>query len=177
MKNLVVVISLLLGTNLIAQKVKFENFKLVEYDCPPDQIQFFNITTIDSNGVVNIHNGNGSLMFSHQLSENEIQELNDLFSKKLNAYIVKQKLNEDYYGLRFFISFDVNNKSKNLCYVSPFMNEQFNKTITRIIYKKGSSTKVKSSIDTEALEKQIKKQERIDVLPKRPVNPPPQTPE
>lgn len=171
MKYCFFIVVLLLCLPSMSQKIKFNNFKLVEYDRPND-IQIFSLVTIDENGLVKVYRQNGLLFYSHQLSKNDIKTFNDLIYKNIKDYVIKKEIDGDYYGLRYYISFEIKNKHQKLCYVTPFMNEKFNETIS-LLYKRNIDS-VGFLINLDDIKKEIKMQEEIDVLPERPINPPPQ---
>ncbi len=182
MKNILIILGILISFSSYAQKNKLENFELVSYEIEPNgNVNIDSYSRINENGKLDVYiNGSREkAYYSYELDEDELKSINELSEKKLTEFVSKKQLepNERYAGNRNFISFQKNGKQYTLCYIVPFMNQEFTEVsnlLSNRIYTQKESAKVSEfKIDFERLEKEIIKQDKkYDYLPKKTLPPP-----
>ncbi len=182
MKNLLFFIALLLSATLAAQKIKINNFRLVAYDIEDKNVSILSYSTIDRNGVLKVYikGYKGSAFYSYQLTNEEIEKVNQLSSEELQSFVARKELEKGmhYAGNRNYITFKTKKNSEKLCFIPPFMDSGFNEVIDLLeekIYKQDESAKSpKFEIDFEKIKNDILKQNEIDnYLPQKDLPPPP----
>ncbi|SDH17240.1 hypothetical protein SAMN05421827_11841 [Pedobacter terrae] len=181
MKNILFYLILLLSFNCFAQKIRVQNFRLISYGITSSRnIEIDSYSTIDPDGRLNIYvNGNsGAAYYTAQLSDDEINVVNKLAEKDLRSFIRTKKLSTGMYyaGGRDYISFNQGKTQSSMCFIAPFMTEEFNEVIgllTDKIYKQDDSTKMKQfKIDFIKIKAEIYRQGKIDnFLPKKELPP------
>ncbi len=182
MKNLLLFFALILSLALSAQKIKLKDFKLVVYDIETKNVSILSYSIIDENGVLKVYlkRYKDTVFYSYQLTNEEIEKVNQLFSGSLQNFVASKELEKGSYyaGNRNYINFKVKNNNEKLCFVPPFMNTKFNEIIDLLkekIYKQDESAKTSEfKIDFEKVKNEILKQNEIDnYLPKKESPPPP----
>jgi len=144
-------------------------------------LEISSYSTIDPDGRLNIFiNGNhGPAYYTAQLSDHEIEALNKLTEKNLQSFVKTKKLGAGmhYAGGRDYISFNQGKKQSQMCFIEPFMSDEYNELINTLsdkIYNQDDSTKTKKfAIDFNKIKAEILKQNKIDnYLPKKELPPP-----
>lgn len=178
MQRILVICLVLIASFLNAQNLKIKNFKIVDYEITNDGIvEISTHSTIDKKGnlIVYSDSWDGKNYFQYQLTHDEIEKLNILAEKDLQTFVKQKKLNnnEFFAGERKFITFFYKGKKKSLCFIEPFMNEEFKAILKSLkkIYKHDEASKIAMlSTDFEETKKEIAEQEKIDnYLPKKAV--------
>jgi len=182
MRNLLCFMALVLSLVLNAQKNKLSDFKLVAYDITAKHVSILSYSTIDINGVLKVYidkSNTGLDFYSYQLTNEEIEKVNQLSSGKLQSFVARKELkkNMHYAGNRNFLSFQNKRNEEKLCFIQPFMNTKFNEIIDLLeekIYKQDESAKAPEfEIDFENIKKEILKQNEINnYLPQKELPPP-----
>lgn len=181
MKNLFLLITLILNILGFSQTLKVNNFKLVTYENASKEVKILSYTTIDKKGklIVFLDDEKSPSYYSYQLTKNEIVELNKLFKKNFQEFIERKKLddNEHYAGSRNFISYNYYKAIEQICFITPFMDSEFNEIIDLLqnkIYKQEPSAKIsKFEIDFDSVKNSILIQEKKDnYLPQKELPPP-----
>ncbi len=183
MKNILIILGILISFSSCAQKNKLKNFELISYEIEPNgNVDIGSYSRINENGKLDVYiNGSrGKAYYSYELGEDELKSINKLSKQKLTEFVSKKQLepNQGYAGNRNFISFQKNGEQNTLCYIVPFMNQEFTEVSNLLrdrIYAQKDSAKISEfKIDFEKLEKEIIKQDKIyDYLPKKTLPPPP----
>ncbi|QNN42609.1 hypothetical protein [Pedobacter roseus] len=181
MKNILFYAAILITFTCSAQKIKVQNLKLVSYDITSSKnLEINSYSTIDQYGRLNIFvNGNhGPAYYAAQLSDDEIEAVNKLTAKDLQSFVKTKKLSAGmhYAGDRDFISFNKSKNQNKMCFIEPFMTEEFNDVINMLhdkIYKQDDSTKIKKfKIDFINIKAELYMQGKIDnFLPKKELPP------
>ncbi|MEC5395867.1 hypothetical protein [Bergeyella sp. RCAD1439] len=170
MKNIILFFLILISFNSCAQKNKLENFQIVSYDLnSPNSVEINSYSTLDKEGKLKVFvNGSkGPAYYSYQLKPEDLKQINKLANKNLEEFVQKKQLaeNQGYAGSRNYISFFKKTK-KQLCYIEPFMNKEFNEISNLLfdkIYSQQDSAKIsKFFVDFNNVEKEILKQDKID---------------
>ncbi|MBL1222494.1 hypothetical protein JET18_16700 [Chryseobacterium sp. L7] len=170
MKNLLLFLTLLLSLIFNAQKIKLSDFKLVAYDIEAKDISILSYSTLDKNGKLNVYlkRYQDTVFYSYQLTNEEIEKVNQLFSGKLQDFVIHKELEKDTYyaGNRNYINFKVKDNNEKLCFIPPFMALRFNEIIDLLkekIYKQDESARISEfKINFEHIKKDILKQSEID---------------
>ena len=109
MKNLLFFLTLILSITLTAQKIKLNDFKLVAYDIETKNVSILSYSTIDRNGVLKVYikGYKGSAFYSYQLTNEEIEKVNQLSSEELQSFVARKELEKGmhYAGNRNYITF------------------------------------------------------------------------
>ena len=154
-----------------AQKLKLKDFKITEYEIlANDKVEISTHAVIDKKGnlIVYSDSWDGKNFFQYKLDSEEIENLNMLAEKDMEYYVKQKKLNKNEYfaGQRRFITFKYKGKTKSLCYIEPFMTDEFKKLIKPLnkkIYKHDSEAKTTmQSTDFTKTELEIIEREKID---------------
>ncbi|WP_156173193.1 hypothetical protein [Chryseobacterium gallinarum] len=183
MKKIFLLIVLCTGVLFNAQKLKLGDFKLITYDVEPsNNIKIYSYSKIDKQGILSVYlkRSRDEVYYKYQLTEDEIEKINQLSSKKMKDFVVKKQLdkNQGYAGNRNYITFQVGGKKDKLCFINPFMDAGFNNIINLLkdkIYKQDDLAKSADfTIDFESAKKEIITQDEIDnYLPQKQLPPPP----
>jgi len=179
---IILCIGICLSHTFCSPKSKLNDFKLVSYGVENNGILISSYSTLDEKGILKVFlkRYNDSAYYKYQLTKNEIESVNKLSSKKLKDFIVKKKFEPGtgYSGSSNYLSFKIDNRNENLCFILPFMDTQFKESIQMLenkIYSQNDSCRISEfNIDFENTKKEILKQEHIDnYLPKKQSLPPP----
>lgn len=179
---LILCVGLILSCSLDTDKNKLVGFKLVTYEIQNNEIEISSYSTIDENGVLKVFLKRyvDSAFYKYQLSSDDIKNLNKLSSKKLQEFVIKKKFEEGtgYSGSPNFLSFKTQKRNEKLCFILPFMDNDFNESISslesKIYSQKDSCRTAKFKIDFEKIKSEILKQTQIDnYLPQKVLPPPP----
>lgn len=181
MKNLLILLTLILNLMLNAQEIKLNDFKFIAYDIEDKNVSVLSYSTLDKNGKLNVYlkRDKDTVFYSYQLTNKEVEKVNQLSFRKLQDFVVQKKLdNSTYYaGNRNYINFKVENNRERLCFIPPFMNSRFNDIIGFIkekIYKQDESARISEfEINFEKIKKDILKQNEIDNYLPQKKSPPP----
>ena len=183
MKKKLLFIVLFIGVLLNAQELKFNDFKLITYDIESDNtIIIHSYSSIHKDGILHVYlkRYKDTVFYKYQLTKDEIDQVNQLPSKKLEDFVVKKQLekNHFYAGNRNYITFKVGKNNDKLCFIKTFMDSDFNRIITLLedkIYKQDELAKSANfTIDFESIKKEILKQNEINsYLPQKQLPPPP----
>lgn len=186
MKNIVIILGILISFKSFAQKIKLKDFELVSYEMSQNgEVTIESYARINDDGKLGVYiNGIlGKAYYSYQLNSEELKKINRLSQMKLTNFISKKQLepNQGYAGNRNYISFTKNGKQNALCYIVPFMNQEFveiSNLLKDKIYAQKDSAKISEfKIDFIKLEKEISKEDKNhDYLPKKTLPPPPMAP-
>lgn len=142
-----------------AQKLKVKRIQYASFK-PLDSVnskstEIFLYADINETGFINIKNWNANrgtvLYYTYQLNDSEIEVFNSILYKEmpLKKYMIKDKLDKnDIYASEYdFISIDYyDNYIDKLCFVMPYMSEEFGKfysLIDDIFYNKAKKNKQK----------------------------------
>lgn len=114
--------------------------KIADYELESNlEVQIKSHSTLDKEGKLIVYSDSwdGKNYFKHQLSPEETNKINLLTSKDLESFIKQKQLNKNEYfaGSRRFITFKVNGKIKSLCFIEPFMTDEF-KDFLKVLDKK-----------------------------------------
>lgn len=154
-----------------AQKLKLKNFILTDYEIEQnDNIYIKSFSIIDQKGNLKVYSDSydGKNYFEYKLSTAEIEEINLLAKQSLESWIKQKQLkkNQFFAGSRRMIRFENNRKLESLCFIEPFMSEEFMnilKILNDKIYKHDSLAKIESfTVDFEKIKKEILKRNKID---------------
>ncbi|AZA47052.1 hypothetical protein EG346_02045 [Chryseobacterium carnipullorum] len=179
---IILCIGICLSLTFCSTKSKLNDFKLVSYDVENNGILISSYSAFDEKGILKVFlkRYNDSAYYKYQLTKNEIESINKLSSKKLKDFIIKKKFEpgSGYSGSSNYLSFKIDNKNENLCFILPFMDNEFNESISLLeskIFSQNDSCKISGfNIDFEKVRREITKQEQIDnYLPKKQSLPPP----
>lgn len=161
---------------------KLNDFKLVSYEIQNNEVEISSYSTIDENGVLKVFlkRYSDSAFYKYQLNSDDIKIINKLSSKKLQEFVVKKEFEEGsgYSGSLNYLSFKTQKRNEKLCFILPFMDNQFNEGITllenKIFSQNDSCRTTKFKIDFEKTKSEILKQAQTDnYLPKKQSLPPP----
>ena len=179
MKNLIYILSIFISINSYSQKIKAIDFKIVDYEVEANNnLEIKSFAIIKNDGILTVFSDSwdGKNYFQYKLSDEEIDKINSLFEKELNSYIKQKQLNKNQYfaGNPRYISFEINGKKKSLCFIEPFMNNEFMdvlKILNSKIYKHDETAKIsKKPEDFGKVKKEIIKRSKIDnYLPEKAV--------
>lgn len=176
--NRIIAICLVLITSLLnAQNLKIKDFKIVDYEITDTGIvEISTHSVIDKQGnlIVYSDSWDGQNYFKYKLSNDEIEKLNSLTGRKLDDFIKQKKLNENQFfaGKRKYISFKHKGSDSSLCFIEPFMNDEFAdilKLVDKKIYSHDKTAKTTIMLtDFEMTKKEIINREKTDhYLPKK----------
>lgn len=164
---------------LNAQSLKIKNLKIVDYEIQQNgTVEISTHTIIDKKGdlIVYSDSWDEKNFFQYKLNQEEIEKLNLLAEKDLEYFVKQKKLNKNqgFAGKRKFITFNYKGKKKSLCFIEPFMNDEFMsvlKLLNNKIYQHNSSAKIALlSTDFGKTEKEIIERNKIDnYLPEKAV--------
>lgn len=171
-----------LSLTFCSTKSKLNDFKLVSYDVENNGILISAYSTLDKNGVLKVflRRNKDTVFYRYQLSKDEIENVNKLSSKKLQDFIIKKKFEpgSGYSGSLNYLTFKTNKTKEKLCFILPFMDNEFKESIQLLenkIFSQNDSCRIsRFNIDFDNTKKEILKQEQIDnYLPKKQALPPP----
>ncbi|KQT21451.1 hypothetical protein ASG31_16380 [Chryseobacterium sp. Leaf404] len=171
MKKIIFICLVLITSFLNAQNLKFKNFKIADYEITSDGIvEISTHSTVDKKGNIIVYSDSwdGKNFFEYKLSNSEIEKLNSLTERDLEKFVKQKKLNENQFfaGKRKFITFDYKGKNRSLCFIEPFMNEEFAeilKLLGKNIYGHDENAKIPMmSTDFEKTKKDIINREKVD---------------
>ncbi|MEJ5105090.1 hypothetical protein [Chryseobacterium sp. MYb328] len=171
MKTPIIIFSIFITCVLNAQSLKIKNLKIADYEIQKNgNVEISTYTIVDKKGnlIVYSDSWDGKNFFQYKLTQEEVEKLNLLAEKDLEAFVAQKKLNKNqaFAGKRKFITFNYKGKKKSLCFIEPFMNNEFMnilKPLSEKIYKHESSAKITSlSTDFGRTEKEIIEREKID---------------
>ncbi|MGU3376571.1 hypothetical protein [Chryseobacterium sp. M5A1_1a] len=159
-----------------AQKLTATDFKFAHfYLNKNNEILLTSFSSIDKNGNLNVYleGYKETPYYSSPLEKNEINELNKLFSKPLDHYIIKEKVPKSTpLSERYYISYKIGGKEERLCFMEKYVTGDFVNAISILLDKiymnvqKDTSKKV--VIDTKNIKNeiiaQIKKDKTLPVL-------------
>lgn len=180
--TLILCIGICLSLTLGSKKSKLNDFKFASYEVENNGISISSYSTLDENGIlmVFLKRYKDSAFYKYQLTKDEVEIVNRLSSKKLQDFVIKKKFEQGsgYSGSLKYLSFKKGGKIENLCFIRPFMNNEFNESIILLeskIFSQNDSCKIsKFSIDFDKVKMEILKQEQIDnYLPKKQTLPSP----
>src|SRR5690606_38639193 len=99
MKNLLLFFALILSLALSAQKIKLKDFKLVVYDIETKNVSILSYSIIDENGVLKVYlkRYKDTVFYSYQLTNEEIEKVNQLFSGSLQNFVASKELEKGSY--------------------------------------------------------------------------------
>ncbi|GEN68053.1 hypothetical protein [Chryseobacterium rhizosphaerae] len=179
MKKLTLLIFICLGIHLFSQKLTIQDLKIVDYELMPDnKIEIKSYTTIDKKGNLTVYSDSwdGKNYFRFKLTSEEINQLNSLSGKDIESFVKQKKLNKNEYfaGNPKFISYTFKEKVNSLCFIEPFMNDEFMdilKILNSKIYKHDETAKIPMlTNDFEKVKTEIRERSKIDnYLPKKAV--------
>jgi len=177
MKNSILFFALLLTICLNAQKLEIQYLKIADYDVESNsdiQIKSHSILDKKGNLIVYSDSWDGKNYFKYKLNPEEINKINLLTSKNLESFIKKKQLSKNQYfaGSRKFITFKLNGKIKSLCFIEPFMTDEFNdllKVLDKKIYNHDESAIIiMPASDFKDTKKEIIERDKVDnYLPKK----------
>jgi hypothetical protein len=171
MKNLTLLIFICLGINLFSQKILINDLKIVDYELiSGNKIEIKSYTTLDKKGNLMVYSDSwdGKNYFQYQLNPEEISQLNSLANKNIETFVKQKQLNKNEYfaGNPRFISYKFKEKVYSLCFIEPFMNNEFMdilKILNSKIYKHDETAKIPMLInDFKKIETEIKERSKID---------------
>ncbi|AYY84525.1 hypothetical protein EGX91_08170 [Chryseobacterium indologenes] len=171
-----------LSLTFCSTKSKLNDFKLVSYEIQNNEVEISSYSTIDENGVLKVFlkRYSDSAFYKYQLNSDDIKIINKLSSKKLQEFVVKKEFEEGsgYSGSLNYLSFKTQKRNEKLCFILPFMDNQFNEGITllenKIFSQNDSCRTTKFKIDFEKTKSEILTQAQTDnYLPKKQSLPPP----
>ncbi len=171
MKNLVLSLTLFFTFSVNAQKLKLKNFILTDYEIEQnDNIYIKSFSIIDQKGSLKVYSDSydGKNYFEYKLSPAEIEKINLLAKQSLESWVKQKQLkkNEFFAGSRRMIRFENDRKLESLCFIEPFMSEEFTnilKILNDKIYEHDSLAKIESfTIDFEKIKKEILERNKID---------------
>ncbi|MFY7943891.1 MAG: hypothetical protein ACOVNZ_04880 [Crocinitomicaceae bacterium] len=179
MKTQIIFFFIFITCVLNAQSLKIKNLKIVDYEIQQNgTVEISTYTMIDKKGdlIVYSDSWDGKNFFHYKLTQEEVEKLNLLAEKDLESFVKQKKLNKNqgFAGKRKFITFNYRGKKKSLCFIEPFMNDEFMsvlKLLNNKIYQHDSSAKITLfSTDFGQTEKEIIERDKIDnYLPKKAV--------
>lgn len=179
---LILCVGLILSCSLDTDKNKLVGFKLVSYEIQNNEVEIYSYSTIDENGVLKVFlkRSGDSAFYKYQLNSDNIKTLNKLSSKKLQEFVIKKEFEEGsgYSGSLKYLSFKTQKRNEKLCFILPFMDNQFNESISLLVNKifsqNDSYRTAKFEIDFDKTKSEILKQAQIDnYLPQKVLPPPP----
>ena len=159
-----------MSLNSFGQKLKLENLKIVDFEIEANHIKIKSYATLEKNGdlIVYSDSWDGKNYFKYKLTDEEINVINSLDEKNLDSFVFKKELNKNQYfaGNPKFISYKRNGKKKSLCFIEPFMSDEF-KSILKIlnskIYKYDETAKIEfQNTDFNKLKTEITERSKID---------------
>ncbi|QQV02095.1 MULTISPECIES: hypothetical protein [Chryseobacterium] len=171
MKTPIIFFFVFISCLLNAQSLKIKNLKIVDYETQQNGIvEISTHTIIDKKGnlIVYSDSWDGKNFFQYNLTQEEIEKLNLLAEKDLESFVKQKKLNKNqaFAGKRKFITFNYKGKKKSLCFIEPFMNDDFMsilKLLDNKIYRHNSNAKIALfSTDFGKTKKEIIEREKID---------------
>ncbi|WP_131329505.1 hypothetical protein [Chryseobacterium piperi] len=180
MKNLLFFLTLILSLMLNAQEIKLNDFKLIAYDIEAKNVSILSYSTLDKNGKLNVYlkRHKDTVFYSYQLTNEEVEKVNQLSFGKLQDFVVRKKLDKSTYyaGNRNYINFKVKNNNEKLCFIPPFMSSSFNDIIDLLkekVYKQDDSARISEfEINFDQIKNDIQKQNEIDnYLPEKSLPP------
>lgn len=170
MKNLLYLVMIFMSFNCFGQKLKLQNLKIVDYEIESNDIKIKSYSTLEKNGTLTVYSDSwdGQNYFRYKLTDEEINTINSLTQKNLESFVEKKELNKNQYfaGNPKFISYKMNGKETNLCFIEPFMSNEF-KTILKVlsskIYKQDNTAKIDmQKSDFTKIKMEIEKRSKID---------------
>ena len=181
MKNILLILGIFISLSSCAQKIKLTDFELISYEIQAEgNVHIESYSRISEKGTLDVYL-NGGLekeYYSYQLNEEEIKRINALSDGNLTDFVSKKQLepNQGYAGNRKYISFQKNGKQTTLCYIIPFMNQDFieisNLLENKIYAQKDSAKRGEFEIDFAKLKNEISKQDKMyDYLPTKTLPP------
>jgi hypothetical protein len=170
MKNLLFFLTLILSLMLDGQKIELNDFKLIAYDIEATDVSILSYSTLDKNGKLKVYlkRYKDTVFYSYQLTNEEIERVNQLSSGKLQDFVVRKKLEKDTYyaGNRYYINLKVKSNNQKLCFIPPFMNSRFNDIVELLnekIYRQDDSVRISEfEINFEQIKNDILKQNEVD---------------
>lgn len=171
MKKLTLLIFIYLGINLFSQKLIIKDLKIVDYELISDnKIEIKSYTTLDKKGNLTVYSDSwdGKNYFQYKLTPEEINQLNSLSDKNLESFVKQKQLNKNQYfaGNPKFISYKFKGKVYSLCFIEPFMDNEFMnilKTLNSKVYKHDEIAKIPMKTnDFEKIETEINERRKID---------------
>ncbi|MGH1519865.1 hypothetical protein [Chryseobacterium sp. JK1] len=171
MKTRVIIFSIFITSVLNAQSLKIKNLKIVDYEIQKNgNVEISTHTIVDQKGnlIVYSDSWDGKNFFQYKLTQEEVEKLNLFAEKDLESFVKQKKLNKNqaFAGKRKFITFNYKGKKKSLCFIEPFMNNEFMNVLEPLsnkIYQHDPSAKIALlSTDFGKTEKEIIEREKID---------------
>ncbi|MCT2562515.1 hypothetical protein [Chryseobacterium herbae] len=171
MKKLTLLIFICLALNLFSQKLLVNDLKIVDYELISDnKIEIKSYTTIDKKGNLTVYSDSwdGKNYFQYQLTLEEISQINSLANKNIESFVKQKQLNKNEYfaGNPKFISYTFKGKIYSLCFIEPFMNNEFMnimKILNSKIYKHDENAKIPLlTNDFKKIETEIIERSKID---------------
>lgn len=171
MKTPIIFFSIFITCVLNAQSLKIKNLKIADYEIQKNgDVEISTHTVIDKKGnlIVYSDSWDGKNFFQYKLTQEEVEKLNSLAEKDLGSFVKQKELNKNqgFAGKRMFITFNYKGKKKSLCFIEPFMNNEFMsilKPFSKKIYQHDDSAKIALlSTDFGKTEKEIIEREKID---------------
>lgn len=182
MKKLIIILSIFSSLFLNAQNNELTDFKLISYDIDSlKNVTINSYSSIDNNGILNVYMEEDGVptYYSYKLSTEESDKIKKIYNNNLEDYIEKKEFEPDtfYAGSRNYLTGKINNKTKKLCFIEPFMKSDFNEIIDILqdkIYKQEESAKIsKFKINFKLIKKEIVLQNQIyNYLPEKKLPPP-----
>lgn len=172
MKNITLIIfTLFVSVFVQSQKLNMQDLKIVDYEVnSSNNIKIKSLATVDSIGnlIVYSDSWDGKNYFQYKLTIEEMKVINLLLNKDLESYVKQKQLNKNQFfgGNPRFITYKTNGKKKSLCFIEPFMDDDF-KTVIKIlnnkIYLHDESAKIKNHYtDFEKIKKEIFERSKTD---------------
>ena len=180
MKNITLIIfTLFVSVFVQSQKLNMQDLKIVDYEINSNNnVEIKSLATIDSKGnlIVYSDSWDGKNYFQYKLTTEEMKVINLLLNRELESYVKQKRLNKNQFfgGNPRFITYRTNGKKKSLCFIEPFMDDEF-KTVIKIlntkIYQQDENAKIKNHMtDYDIIKKEIIQRSKIDnYLPSRAV--------
>jgi len=170
MKNLLYLVMIFMSLNCFGQKLKLQNLKIVDYEIESNDIKIKSYSTLEKNGIFTVYSDSwdGQNYFRYKLTDEDINTINSLAEKNLGSFVAKKELNKNQYfaGNPKFISYKMNGKNTSLCFIEPFMSDEF-KTVLKIlnskIYKHDETAKIDmQKTDFDKVKMEIMERSKID---------------
>jgi K+/H+ antiporter YhaU regulatory subunit KhtT len=171
MKKFSLFIFICLCINLFSQKNIIQDLKIVDYELiSNNKIEIKSYATLDKKGNLTVYSDSwdGKNYFQYTLTSEEINQLNSLSGKNIESFVKQKQLNKNEYfaGNPRFMSYKSNGKVYSLCFIEPFMNNEFMdilKILNSKIYKHDETAKIQMQTnDFKKVEIEIIERSKVD---------------